>query len=78
MKHLAVLVTAFVALSLPAVAQQTAVPKLGNSCPTGTTSAGGGYCKKSSSYAKYDYVPKAGASCPSGFISAGAGYCRSR
>lgn len=78
MKTLLAPVVLVIGLALPSLAQQLAVPKLTSSCPTGTTSVGGGYCKKSSSYAQYDYVPKTGGSCPSGFISAGGGYCRSR
>lgn len=49
------------------------IPKLG-SCPSGTTSAGGGYCKATRGGT---YIPKLG-SCPSGSTSAGGGYCRSR
>ncbi|MDB4338229.1 hypothetical protein N9997_02675 [Synechococcus sp. AH-603-L18] len=49
------------------------MPKQG-SCPSGTTSVGGGYCKARDNN---QYVPKQG-SCPSGTSSVGGGYCKAR
>jgi len=50
------------------------MPKQG-SCPSGTSSVGGGYCKARNS--SDQYVPKGG-SCPSGTSSVGGGYCKVR
>ena len=49
------------------------MPKQG-SCPSGTSSVGGGYCKARDNN---QYVPKRG-SCPPGTSSVGSGYCKVR
>ena len=53
------------------------IPKAqGQGCPSGTYSAGSGYCKARDNA---QYVPKAqGEGCPSGTFSAGSGYCKTR
>ena len=49
------------------------IPKQG-SCPSGTSSVGGGYCQARDNN---QYIPKRG-SCPSGTSSVGGGYCKAR
>jgi hypothetical protein len=52
---------------------QSMVPAHNGSCPSGTSYAGSGYCRASSSDV---YVPAHNGSCPSGSSYAGSGYCR--
>ncbi len=61
--------TSIVLLGNPSSAEM--IQKLG-SCPSGTSSAGSGYCKINNGK---QYIPKF-SSCPSGTSSAGSGYCR--
>ena len=55
----------------PAANAGQMMPKQG-SCPSGTSSVGGGYCQARDNN---QYVPKRG-SCPSGASSVGGGYCK--
>ena len=60
-------------LTLPFVADaQTMVPSQNGSCPSGSSSAGSGYCRSTSGRG---FIPSDRGSCPSGTSSAGAGYC---
>jgi hypothetical protein len=65
------------ALSSPTLGQSSMVPKKqGSGCPSGSSDAGGGYCRSSSGHT---YVEKhKGSGCPSGTSDAGGGYCRVR
>jgi len=55
---------------------QTPIPRVGDSCPTGTYRSGD-YCKpiKSSSGDSQTIITKNGSKCPTGFYSSGS-YCR--
>ena len=54
------------------VQAQTIVPSQNGVCPSGSTSAGSGYCRSTSGRG---FIPSDRGSCPSGTSSAGAGYC---
>jgi len=62
-------------LALSATAQ-TPIPRVGDSCPTGTYRSGD-YCKpiKSSSGDSQTIITKSGSKCPTGFYSSGS-YCK--
>ncbi len=55
---------------------QTPIPRVGDSCPTGTYSSGD-YCKpiKSSTGESPTIITKSGSKCPTGFYSSGS-YCK--
>ena len=64
-------------LAIAAYGDSSMVPKKpGSGCPSGSSDAGGGYCRSSSGD---KYVEKRqGSGCPSGTSDAGGGYCRLR
>ena len=67
--------TMLLSLSITALAQ-TPIPRVGDSCPTGTYKSGD-YCKpiKGSSGESQNIIQKSGDDCPTGFYSSGA-YCK--
>jgi hypothetical protein len=56
---------------------QNPIPRLGDSCPTGTYRSGD-YCKpfKSSSESTQTIVQKSGDKCPTGYYTSGGNYCK--
>ena len=55
---------------------QTPIPRVGDSCPTGTYKSGD-YCKPFKSSEDQVIIQKSGSDCPTGFYKAG-NYCRIR
>ena len=55
---------------------QTPIPRVGDSCPTGTYSSGD-YCRpiEASSGSSQTIIQKSGDDCPTGYYSSGA-YCK--
>ena len=68
-----ILLTLLLAITATA---QTPIPRVGDSCPTGTYKSGD-YCKPfpSSSGSDQKVITKSGSKCPTGFYAAGA-YCK--
>jgi hypothetical protein len=56
---------------------QTPIPRVGDSCPTGTYRSGG-YCKpiKSSTGDTQHIIVKSGNKCPTGHYSSAGSYCK--
>jgi len=67
----------FILLSATTAFAQTPIPRVGDSCPTGTYSSGD-YCKpiKSSTGDTQAIIVKSGSKCPTGFYSSGGSYCK--
>ena len=53
---------------------QTPIPRVGNSCPTGTYKSGD-YCKPFKSSEDQVIIQKSGSDCPTGFYKSG-NYCK--
>ena len=56
---------------------QTPIPRVGDSCPTGTYRSGD-YCKPFASAADKGetFIQKVGDDCPTGFYTSGGSYCK--
>ena len=66
----------FILLIAVSASAQAPIPRVGDSCPTGTYTSGD-YCKpiKSSSGESQTIITKSGNKCPTGFYSSGD-YCK--
>jgi hypothetical protein len=64
----------FILLSATTTLAQTPIPRVGDSCPTGTYKSGD-YCKSFKDSEDEGFIQKSGSKCPTGFYSAGS-YCK--
>jgi hypothetical protein len=64
----------FILLLAITTSAQTPIPRVGDSCPTGTYKSGD-YCKPFKSPEDEVFIQKSGSKCPTGFYSAGS-YCK--
>ncbi len=65
----------FILLSSVTTLAQTPIPRVGDSCPTGTYKSGD-YCKAIKSSEDEVIIQKSGSKCPTGFYSSGGSYCK--
>jgi hypothetical protein len=70
-----VIITLLAAVLFPSITfAQTPIPRVGDSCPTGTYKSGD-YCKPFKSAKDQNIITKSGSKCPTGYYKTG-NYCK--